>query len=226
MAKQHTLVPNARIDWLCAFLRTDFTALTQDQVQTLQAEAVAFIYAVPFGAPLPSVPRRLSRSAWESLATSVQNGIVALDAGNSWKLDYTTRIAVVPCGDGFTTSHTHKKFSLSFLANAMAVVQEAWPTLRRCPQCAALFRKVHKWRYCSHVCSHRYRWQKFIEKGRTRDYRREREQAATHAAATRGDGVAAEKESHQEYVSTRRSGLSITSASRLGDVEPESDASE
>jgi len=169
---------NARIQWLFDFLRTDFTTLTKTQVQRLQTDVIEFVQVGPAGAIFTSAPRPLTRPALERLATSVQNGILALETGQRWELDGPIRTALVRWGETITTSYTHGTLTTLFLAAAMAVVQDVWSMLHRCPQCTALFRKVGKQHYCSAECSRQYRWQKFSKKGRTRDYRREREQAA------------------------------------------------
>jgi hypothetical protein len=178
IATQRFPTHNARIEWLFDFLRTDFTTLPKTQVQRLQTDVIEFVQVGPTGAIFTSAPRPLTRPALERLATSVQNGILALETGQRWELDGPIRTALVRWGETITTSYTHGTLTTLFLAAAMAVVQDVWSTLHRCPQCTALFRKVGKQRYCSVECSRQYRWQKFSKKGRTRDYRREREQAA------------------------------------------------
>ncbi len=169
---------DARIKWLLDFLRTDCTSLTKTQVQSLNKEVIEFVDVGPTGAIFTPPPGALTRPALGRLATSVQNGIVALETGHRWELDRPVKTALVQWGKTITTSYIQGSLTTLFRAAAMAVVQDAWPTLHRCPQCAELFRKVGKQRYCSGACSQRYRWQKFIGNGRTRDYRREREQAA------------------------------------------------
>ena len=178
LAHSRFTTPNARITWFFEFLRTDFTTLSKDQVQSLRSDVTAFVNTGPTGAIFTSAPRQLTRPALERLATEIHTGIGALETGKRWELDRPIKTALVQWGETITTSHTQGTLTTLFVAAAMALVQDVWPRLHRCPQCTALFRKVGKRKYCADKCAQQYHWQKFSAKGRTRDYRREREQSA------------------------------------------------
>ena len=168
----------ARGDWLFEFLRVDFENLTPGQLLDLRMQAWAFMdppegAIVELDADLDD-DRYPALSALRELQDTLRNGITMLQQGETWSLEQPITYGIVRVGNDIIRSHRQASFTALFGAAMLDAVQDAWPRLRECPRCGALFYKVGKRTYCSPACSRKTRWDTFKSKRGQRDNRTER----------------------------------------------------
>ena len=172
--------PKERMRWLLQFAGSDLNSLTPGEQLDLWLDVqyfhIPFFHRIPQETTVKSLPDK-GLEKLRQLQSELREGLQAIRIGGSWRLPATPAKweVKVSLQRGNTYTHYRGDYRQMFFAGVADLLHDAWSLVRECrnPDCKSLFVPNRKQTYCRPECSTKVRWERYVAKGRKRDYHKE-----------------------------------------------------
>lgn len=172
--------PKERMRWLLQFAGPELNSLTPGKQLDLWLDAqyfhIPFVRRIPQETTVKSLPDK-GLGKLRRLQSELREGLQAIRRGNRWLLPATPEkwIVMVSRQKGNTDILYRGDHRQMFFAGVADLLHDAWSFVRECrnPDCKSLFVPNRKQTYCRPECSTKVRWERYVAKGRKRDYHKE-----------------------------------------------------